>query len=394
MLKATFPQARGRDAGRDVSREVLARPSGVPQLWAVIGVALIALALNNWLRWAASPGFVQPDPGPDPYPYLWVLRATEFVSSAIFVFLLWITLLGPLLRRRTITLDGKLFLGGLFASTLDVMYGIYNPTWAMNAHAISMGTWSRFFPGYSSPAMEDNAWGLLWCLPAYIWLGVGSAIVGCWLLNRLRAAFPSMSTVSAYLIVLITFDVIFAALAMFWNRTEVYTYLSGIEGLTLWYGETYQLPLTEPLWIAVYCIGYTWLRDSIDDRGHCAVDRHLARASLGKGAKVVTSTLAVIGFCGAVTVFGYQVPNAWFAMKGDSHPALPSYLQPGLWCGQPDKPLCAGQYLKEQRERYYDGRGTIAHSTAGIPDDQAGQRLDHRGQVRSGTGAGGAPGGR
>lgn len=329
-----------------------ARPSGVVHFWAVLGVAVIILALSNWIRWAMSADFVQPDPGPDPYPYLWVLRATEFISMSVFILLLWLTLLRPAWRDRTITLDGKLFLGGFFASTLDIMYGIYNPTWAMNAHAVSMGTWASFFPGFSSPGMEENAWGLLWCLPAYIWLGVGAAIVGCWILDRLRKGFPMMSTVWMYLIVQVVFMLAFAALATFWNRTQVYTYVSVPQGLSLWYGETWQLPLYEPLCIAAYCMGYTWLRDSRDDQGTSAIERDLHKLPYSKGSKALLSTLAVCGFAAVTTIVAYQVPYAWFAMKGDSHPALPSYLQPGLWCGQPGKPLCAGQYLKQQKDLY------------------------------------------
>jgi hypothetical protein len=48
----------------------------------------------------------------------------------------------------------------------------------------------------------------------------------------------------------------------------------------------------------------------------------------------------------------YQIPYGWFSMTGDSHPKLPSYLQPGLYCGQEGKPLCAGQYLKKMRMEY------------------------------------------
>lgn len=342
---------------RRVASRSAARPSGAVHFWALLGVGIIVLALQSWVRWALSPGFVQPDPGTDPYAYMWVLRATEFVSSAIFVFLFWWTLLRPLLRQRTLTLDGKLFIGGFFASSLDVLYGVYNPTWAMNAHALSMGTWSRYFPFYSSPAMEDNAWGLLWCLPAYIWLGVGAAIVGCWVLDRLRGAFPRLSTAALYVLLQLLFMFVFACIATFWNRTEVYTYVSAPAGLTLWYGETWQLPLYEPLCIAAYCLGYTWLRDTRDDRGYSAVDRDLQQRPYGERSKQLLSTLAVCGYAAVVTLAAYQIPYGWFAMKGDSHPALPSYLQPGLWCGQPGKPLCAGQYLKQQKEQYYRERG-------------------------------------
>lgn len=336
-----------------VAAQTLARVQDGVYWWALAGVLIVGVSTSSWVRWMMSAGFVQPDPGPDPYPYLWVLRLTEFVSISVFFFLLWHTLLRPAWRDHRITLDGKLFVGGFFASALDVLYGMYNPTWAMNAHALSMGTWAGFFPGFASPAMEDNAWGLLWCLPAYIWLGVGAAIVGSWILRRLRAAFPRMGRVTQFMSLQLIFMLVFACIAAFWNRTEVYTSVSVVEGLSLWYGQTYQLQLMDPICIAAYCLGYTWLRESLDDNGRCAVDRGLQRSPASVPAKALLSTLAVCGFTAAVTLVAYQIPFSWMSMHGDSHPKLPSYLQPGLWCGQEGRPLCPGQYLKQQRERYY-----------------------------------------
>jgi hypothetical protein len=40
---------------------------------------------------------------------------------------------------------------------------------------------------------------------------------------------------------------------------------------------------------------------------------------------------------------------SWLPMTGDSHPELPSYLQSGLYCGQPGRPICPGQLLQEMR---------------------------------------------
>jgi hypothetical protein len=67
---------------------------------------------------------------------------------------------------RGLTLDGKLFIAGTVASSLDSFYAFMNPTWAMNAHAVSLGTWSTHIPLFANPGQNDSAWGLLWCLPA------------------------------------------------------------------------------------------------------------------------------------------------------------------------------------------------------------------------------------
>jgi hypothetical protein len=323
------------------------RPAGTVWLWATAGVLGVAYMLDSWIPWLLSGSARQPSPGRDPYHNLVVLRATEVISVAVFIALLWHSLLGPARRGEGVTLDGKLFIGGFVASSLDILYAFMNPTWAMNAHAISLGTWATHIPGFANPGQDRNAWGLLWCLPAYVWLGLGASLVGCRLLDRLRGRFAAMSTVTMYLIVLASFYLAFAVIENIWLRTEVYTYVSVPGSLTLWAGKIYQFPIYSPLLIGLYCLSYTWLRDSRDKRGRCAVDRDIDTVKLGRRARAGLSVLAVTGYAAVTTLVAYQLPWTWLSMTADRHsfPVLPSYLQPGQDCGQPGKPLCASEYL-------------------------------------------------
>ena len=341
------------------SRAGAVRASGAVWLWAGLGSVLVVFALTCWARWLMSPQAMPVDPGPDHYPYGWVIRITEIVSLSVFVGLLWCTLLGPALRERTIKIDGKLFLGGFFASVLDVLCQMFNPTWAMNAHALNLGTWARQFPGYAAPDAERWAWSLGWCMPAYIWLGVGAAIVGCVYLDLLRRRFPSAPTVGLYAVVMTTFIVAFGCLATIWNRTGVYTYVSSPDALTLWANTTHRLPVTELVFISAYCMMFTWLRDSCDARGCCAVDRDIDALPIAPWVKSLLSTLAVCGWAGFTTLIAYQIPNDFVAMTGgrNSIPLVPSYQQGSLYCGQPGKPLCPNQYLEDLRENHYRGGG-------------------------------------
>ena len=335
------------------------RPSGRIRFWAVLGAVLVVLAVTTWTRWLLSGQATPVDPGPDPYPNGWAIRVTEVASLSVLVGLLWWTLLRPAIRERRLTLDGKLFLGGLFASVLDVLCQVFNPTWAMNAHSLTLGTWANVFPGFAAPDGDRWAWSLGWCMPAYIWLGVGAAMVGCASLDALRRRFPRLSTVAAYGIVLVGFMVAFGVIASFWLRTGVYSYVSSPNALTLWPHETYRLPVTELAFISTYCLLFTWLRDSRDAAGRCAVDRDLD--SVTPRLRTLLSTLAVCGWAGFTTLVGYQVPNDWIAMYGgvDSIPVLPSYQQGSLWCGQPGKPLCPNQYLDSHRRAAADGAGAV-----------------------------------
>jgi hypothetical protein len=268
---------------------------------------------------------------------------------AVFLGLGWYALGNPLRRRRGLTLDGKLFLGAFFASSLDAYYASLNPTWAMNAHAVSLGTWAKYLPAFANPGQEHNAWGLLWCMPAYIYLGLGLALVGCTILDRLRRRFPMLPTVAAFSVVFAAFYVFDLVLENFWIHHEVYTYVSVPGRLTLNAGSLHQFPLYEPILIALYGISFTWLRDSRDGQGRCAVDRDVDEMRIGRRFKGTLSVLAISGYIAATTMVAYQIPWSWMSMQGErtSFPVLPSYLQPGQNCGQPGLPLCASGYLDQ-----------------------------------------------
>jgi Spirocyclase AveC-like len=343
-----------RPAAPPSADAVARRPSGTVWLWAALGVVGFAYMAWVWLPWLFGGHAHQPSPGRDHYKYLAVLRATEVLSTGVFLGLLWWSIVRPLRAGRGLTLDGKLFIGGTVASSLDIFYAFMNPTWAMNAHAISLGTWASHIPGFANPGQNESSWGLLWCLPAYIWLGLGASLVGSALLGRLRARYPSLSTVAMYLIVLATFYLVFAVVENIWLRTQVYTYVSVPSSLSLWAGKTYQFPLYSPLLIGLYCLSYTWLRDSRDGRDRCAVDRDVDRLRMGRRARALLSLLAVTGYAAVTTMVAYQVPWDWLSMNAGpkAFPVLPSYLRPGEDCGQPGTPLCASEYL--YRLRHHD----------------------------------------
>jgi len=96
-------------------------------------------------------------------------------------------------------------------------------------------------------------------------------------------------------------------------------------------------------------MGYTWLRDTRDLNDRCAIDREVDQLRYNKFTKELISTLTICGWATATTICGYFIPFSWLAMTGDGHPLLPSYLQSGIYCGQPGGPLCPGQHLYQLR---------------------------------------------
>jgi hypothetical protein len=328
------------------------RPSGAIKVWAGAGIVGVAIALQAWVRWIASGDPHQPDTlGPDQpsTAAMIVLRTTEVAAFSLFLFLAWWSLIRPWMRERRIGLDGKIFIGGFFAAACDVMISFFNPTWTFNAKAISLGTWADYFPLYGSPGQGDLPWGTLWCLAAYIFLGLGAALVGSAVLRFLRPRLPRLSRAGLFATVLAVFYAIAFCLELVWIRGDVYNYVSVPSELTLWAGTTHQLPVYSPLLLGLYGLAFTVLRESRDDRGRSFVDRDVDDLRAGPNAKTVVSTLAVCGYAFIATLIAYQIPWSWLAMRGDTAPTLPSYMRDGVYCGQPGQPLCAGQYLDRLR---------------------------------------------
>jgi Spirocyclase AveC-like len=341
-----------RDPARGRSQTAIVRRSGAVWLWGAAGALGFGYMAWVWIPWLLGGSAHQPSPGPTPYHWIGVLRATEVISTGMFLGLGYWSLIRPWRSGKGLTLDGKLFIGGTVASSLDIFYAFMNPTWAMNAHAISLGTWSSHIPLFANPGQNQSAWGLLWCLPAYIWLGLGAALVGTAILDRVRARYARLPDAGAYLVVLATFYIAFALIENVWLRTHVYDYVSVPSALTLWAGKLYQFPIYSPLLIGLYCLSYTWLRDTRDATGRCAVDRDLATLALSKRAKTSLSVLAVTGYAAVTTLVAYQIPWDWLSMTAGqkAFPVLPSYLVRGEDCGQPGTPLCASEYLERLRD--------------------------------------------
>ena len=334
---------------------VPARPSGAVQLWAIIGAVGVAVVSSSWLRWITSGDFEKPAPGPDAYDHLWWLRTVEVLSLSLVVGFFYVFVVRPWRRERRLTFDGKLLIACTLAYYVDPILNYFNHSFAMNAHATSWGSWAQFIPGYASPGQGRFAEGVLWAGAMYTYFGLGAALVGCGLLNRLRRRYTRVSTVWLYAAVYLAFCVgDFLVEVPLFVLPKVYVF-SGVPRFgTLWAGEIYQFPIYEMLLASVFALGFTWLRDSRDDRGRSAVERGVDELRVGPRAKGLVSFLAI---CGAALVIAlsYFLPYSWLSMKADSYPALPSYLRTAAYCGQPDRPLCPSQYIRQL------GTGTERH---------------------------------
>jgi hypothetical protein len=328
------------------------RAPGTVNFWAALGGALMLSFVYLLVRWALSDDFAAPDPGPDPYPYLWWLRTMEVASVLAVLGFGWFTIIRPWLRTRRVPFDGKLLVGLMIAYQVDPILNYYNPSFLMNAHSVNLGAWSNAIPGYSNPGQGQMAEGFLWAMPLYMYFGLLAAIIGgrvlTWLSRRLPRA--SNATLYAILFVLITIvDLPFEFATLVYP--QLYVFAATPAWLTVFAGEIYQFPVYHCVFAAVFAVMITWLRESRDADGVSAVERGLDRLAVHDRVKGLLSFLAITAWA-TVSALGYFLPFAWMSMQADSYPRLPSYLATSAYCGQPTQPLCASQYLHKLRTQH------------------------------------------
>jgi hypothetical protein len=325
------------------------RPSGAIKLWAAVGAGVCLTAVVTYARWIGSDDFSAPDPGPDKYGSLWVLRTVE-VASVLFVLgFAWFCVVRPLIRERRIPFDGKLLIGLMIAYVVDPTFNNFNHAFAMNAHSVNVGAWGDKLPLLASPGQGQIAEALLWAAPLYVYCGIAAAMLGCKLLDWGRRRFPRVSTAGLYSALYLAFvvgDFVFE-FSLF-VAPQLYVFPGVDADLSLFAGTLHQFPVYHSVFAGVFAIAITWLRDSRDDTGRSMVERgadHLSGRVRG-----TLSFLAITGFA-TVAALGYFLPYSYMTMKADTYTDLPSYLDSAAFCGDRGRPQCPSQYLHELKEQ-------------------------------------------
>jgi hypothetical protein len=318
------------------------RRSGVVGFWAAFGAVGLIVALETWIRWIASADFHKPNAGPSPasLTYLHIFEVVSIVAAITFLVMLVIR---PWIRERRVPLDGKIIVGLSFSYVVDPILNLYSPTFAMNAHSVSFGSWANQLPFYTASHQGRFSEGLLWAPELYMYFGLLAAIAGCWLLGLMRKRFTRASNATLFTALFVIFVLgDFPAEWFTLVRPQIYVFSGVPKDFSLFAGTIHQFPIYQSLFAAVFATMITWLRDSKDAHGRTAVERGLDSYNISKARKGFVSFLAVTGFMFA-SVLGYFLPYCWAATSADTYVELPSYLATGQYCGQPHQPRCASQ---------------------------------------------------
>ena len=336
-----------RTSGARDPQAPAARPGSWVLMLAPVGAALIATAIVCWTQWVFSSDFKPVAEGPDRLAsWRFVgLRMFEFASLAVVIWLYWYAVVRPIRQKRPIGFDGKLVIGCTLCYVIDPTLNLMNATFAFNAHALNAGSWGNFLPFMQSPGQGLEADGPLWAGAYYVYLGLGIAIAGKWLLNRVDRWRPAMPNAGRYAIVFVAVMIFDFVIENAMVRTQMYAFSGVTSWGSLWAGSLYQFPLYECVLVGFICTPLVYLRESRDDRGRSIAERGVDQLRIGPRAKEFVSFLAITGY--AALCFGaYFVPYAWLGNFANVYPQLPSYMRADAYCGTPGSGRpCAGQLI-------------------------------------------------
>jgi hypothetical protein len=211
---------------------------------------------------------------------------------------------------------------------------------------LNYGSWVAGIPGmpafHAPGAMVQEP--ILFIYSAYVYIFVGAAALGAWIMRTARKKFPTMSTPTLIAVcfgMMVLFDIVLEGVIFL--PLAVFEYPGG--HLPLLFGDTYhKYPLQEMLTIVPVFTAAGCLKYFVDDRGGSLVERGSEKLRGGAGKKFLLRLLAVTAFLNVAMLFFYTVPNTILSLN---QPEWPRDLQQRSYltdyvCGDGTDRVCPG----------------------------------------------------
>ncbi|EHB58088.1 hypothetical protein MycrhDRAFT_0524 [Mycolicibacterium rhodesiae JS60] len=315
-------------------------------VWATVGAVLLGFEIFVLGRWVGGPNFTPTHPGVDPVSTTqrWLFLVVQIVIPIAAVAGMWVWVVRPWRREGRLTTDGMLALAGAMIFFWDMCMNYTSVTLLYNSALVNFGAWANdAWPGWVSPNAHHLPEPIFVCIPGYTALVFSQVMLILFIVRRVKARRPSLSPLAVWPILffgLIIIDTIIETLLL---RMGIYAYPGGIRWLTLYAGETYQLPLTEPVFFAGFGLGaIAALSYFRDDRGHTIVERGIDRLRVSPARRQIIKFLAIFGAVHAAFAVLYFVPNQFVALHSGEFPTgYPSYMI-NTMCAYPGDQASAG----------------------------------------------------
>ena len=221
--------------------------------WSSLGTVFVVIAAYVYISWIASGNATPVNPGPDPIPGAtrWAMTAFQ-IACPILALVAIGYVVRKSVRERQLCVEAAIVIGSAIAWWHDPLINWFQPALFYNAGLVNFGNWTQNIPGWLSPDGRLMAEPVLMIGMIYIWMPLAMGSLARWAMGRARDRWPALGPVRTFCAGWLTVYVIEFPLEIFAVRHGLLGYPASIPGVTLWAGQTVQIPLYGPiLWSLV-----------------------------------------------------------------------------------------------------------------------------------------------
>ncbi len=299
--------------------------------WAGLGTFWLLFQLYVLGSWVLGPTFVATDPGTDPISdqKLLLFKVLQTVVPIAAAGMAWKLLFAPWLRTGRINTDGRILFAAAMVFFWDMSLNYASIALFYNAYFINFGSWANgAWPTWLGPSGHLLPEPFLFIMPAYLALVFSQALLICWLLRKVKTRHPQLGLWPTLLMIVAGLTVLDSIVEITVLRTGMYAYPGAIASLTLWYGKTYQFPLTEGFLFGGLGVGgCAAIWHFRDDQGQTFAEIGINKLRCSAITKSWLRTLSIYGFIHSVFFLLYFLPCQLVSLNADPFPAgYPSYM--------------------------------------------------------------------
>jgi hypothetical protein len=306
--------------------------------WSCIGVLCILFATYVYTSWIVSGNATPVDPGPDPIP-----GGTQFAINAfqiacpILALVAIVYVVRKSLRERALCVEAAVVIGSAIAWWHDPMINWFQPVLFYNAGLVNFGNWMENVPGSLSPGSRFMVEPVLMIGMIYIWMPLAMGKLAKWAMGRARHRWPMLGPVRTFCAGWLAVYVLEFPLEIFAVHHGLVGYPAAFPELTLWAGQTVQLPLYGPILWSLVLTSSGALMFFLNKKGQIQVEGGVETLRwAGTKTKAVLRVLAVTGFLHVVAIGVYDLPVNLASFYAGPTETYPTYLRTH-YCG-PDTP--------------------------------------------------------
>ncbi|MBJ7336541.1 spirocyclase AveC family protein [Mycolicibacterium sp.] len=307
-------------------------------VWSAVGAACIVTAVYVYTSWIVSGNATPSDPGPDAIPggTRWAMTAFQ-IACPILALVAIVYVVRKSLRERRLCVEAAVVIGSTIAWWHDPLINWFQPVLFYNAGLVNFGNWMENVPGSLSPGSRLMAEPVLMIGMIYVWMPLAMGKLAGFAMRRARHRWPLLGPIRTFCAGWLAVYVIEFPLEIFAVHHGLVAYPASVPALTLWAGQTVQIPVYGPILWSLVLSSSGALMFFRNRMGQIRVEAGVETLQwAGTKVRALLRVLAVTGFLHVVAIGMYDLPVNLAGLYAGPTDVYPTYLRT-QYCG-PDTP--------------------------------------------------------